>query len=132
MNILLVEDDLLLAKGTAKLIERMSGYQIQVRTDPAKIVELCQSGKIDLVLMDVNLPGAKWEDRDMSGADISCLLKKHPQTQHIPIILLTAYAMVTERERLLQVSGADEFYTKPITNYAALIESIAQLCPKTS
>jgi CheY-like chemotaxis protein len=77
--------------------------------------------------MDVNLPGAQWEGQAVSGADLAHLLKSHPQTAHIPIILVTAYAMVTERQALLAASQADEFWTKPITDYDALLVAIAQL-----
>ena len=127
MNILLVDDDYLLAKGTAKLIQRLGGHQVQITDDPAEIFRQCQAGNIHLVLMDVNLPGAQWEDQAVSGADLARLLKTQPQTAHIPIILVTAYAMLTERQALLATSQADEFYTKPITDYDALLAAIAQL-----
>lgn len=127
MNILLVDDDYLLAKGTAKLIQRMGGHQVDVADEPAEIFKRCQSGAIDLVLMDVNLPGAEWDNQEVSGADIARLLKTDPQTAHIPIVLITAYAMLTERQALLAASKADEFCAKPITDYEKLLEIIAQL-----
>ncbi len=130
MNILLVEDDLLLAKGTAKLLERLGGDQVQITANPEKIMQLCQEGKIDVVLMDVNLPGAIWEGEEVSGADLSRLLKNQPQTANIPIIILTAYAMATERETLLHNSQADEFCTKPITDYQSLLDLIDRLVTK--
>lgn len=131
MNILLVDDDYLLAKGTAKLIQRLGGHQVQTTDDPAEILRQCQSGNVHLVLMDVNLPGAQWEDQAVSGADLARLLKTHPQTAHIPIILVTAYAMLTERQALLAASQADGFCTKPITDYDALLATIAQLHHQT-
>ncbi|MDJ0737932.1 MAG: response regulator [Nostocaceae cyanobacterium] len=130
MNILLVEDDLLLAKGTAKLLERLGGHQVEITADPEKIMQLCQGEKVDIVLMDVNLPGAIWEGEEVSGADLSRLLKSQPQTAHIPIIILTAYAMATEREILLNNSRADEFCTKPVTDYQLLLNLIDQLVKK--
>lgn len=130
MNILLVDDDYLLAKGTAKLIQRLGGHQVQITDDPAEIFHQCQTGNVDLVLMDVNLPGAQWDGQAVSGADLARLLKTHPQTAHIPVILVTAYAMLTERQALLATSQADEFCTKPITDYDALLVAIAQLHQK--
>lgn len=127
MNILLVDDDYLLAKGSAKLIERLGGHQITITDDPSEIFQFCKAGEIDLVLMDVNLPGALWEDDEVSGADLSRLLKNDEQTASIPIILVTAYAMLSERQTLLTVSQADELCTKPITNYDALLELITEL-----
>ncbi len=130
VNILLVEDDLLLAKGTAKLMERLGGHKVQITADPEKIMQLCQGEKVDIVLMDVNLPGATWEGEEVSGADLSRLLKGQSQTVHIPIIILTAYAMATERETLLNNSQADEFCTKPITDYQSLLDLMARLVAK--
>ncbi len=128
MNILLVEDDRLLAKGTAKLIERMGGHQVEITDDPKEIFQLCQGGKVNLVLMDVNLPGAKWEGEEVSGADLSRLLKSNQQTENIPIIILTAYAMLSEREALLAASGADDLFTKPVKDFQKLIDLIDTLC----
>ncbi|HLO49046.1 MAG TPA: response regulator [Kamptonema sp.] len=130
MKILLVDDDYLLAKGSAKLIERLGGHHVTITDDPAEIVRLCKAGAIDLVLMDVNLPGALWENEEVSGTDLSRLLKNDEETASIPIILVTAYAMLSERQALLTTSQADELFTKPITNYDLLLEIIAQLCNK--
>ncbi|MEW6495415.1 MAG: response regulator [Cyanobacteriota bacterium] len=127
MKILLVDDDSLLAKGTAKLLNRLGGHQVVIRDEPAEIFQECQTGEVDIVLMDVNLPGAYWEDEEISGADLARFLKTNPQTAQIPIILLTAYALVSEREKLLQDSQADELLTKPITDYNAFLALMTQL-----
>ena len=127
MKILLVEDDILLAKSTAKLIEKIGSHPVEIAVEPAQIFAKCQSGAIDVVLMDINLPGAKWEGEDVSGADLSKILKSQPQTSHIPIVLVTAYAMTSQRQALLEVSGADELFTKPITDYKALIALIEKI-----
>jgi CheY-like chemotaxis protein len=127
MKILLVDDDYLLAKGTAKLIERLGGHQVSITDEPAVIFQQCQAGDVDFVLMDVNLPGAYWEDDEISGADITRLLKNNLQTAHIPIVLLTAYALLSERKNLLQSSQADDFFTKPVTDYNVLLELMTRL-----
>ncbi len=127
LKILLVEDDLFLAKSTAKLIERMSAYRVQVTDNPKTLFELCTTGKIDIVIMDINLPGASWAGAEVSGTDLSRLLKTKSETAHIPVLILTAYAMANERESLITDSQADEFLTKPIRDYNILIEKIEQL-----
>lgn len=127
MKILLVDDDYLLAKGTAKLIQKLGNHEVLITDEPAEIFQQCQTGEIDLVLMDVNLPAAQWEGQEVSGADITRLLKSQPQTARIPIILITAYAMLTERQKLLEISLADEFCAKPITDYEALLEQMSRL-----
>lgn len=129
MNILLVDDDYLLAKGTAKLIQRLGGHKVSITDNPSEIFQKCQDGSVDVLLMDVNLPGAFWEGQQVSGADLSRLLKSQPKTAHIPIIMVTAYAMLTERQTLLASSQADDFCIKPIINYEAFLELIAKLYP---
>ncbi|NJK38355.1 MAG: response regulator, partial [Oscillatoriales cyanobacterium SM2_3_0] len=44
-------------------------------TDPEQIFRDCYGGKIDLILMDINLPGARWQGENVSGADLSRALK---------------------------------------------------------
>ncbi|HEY9809009.1 MAG TPA: response regulator [Halomicronema sp.] len=132
MNILLVDDDYLLAKGTAKLIQRIGGHNVTISDDPEEIVKQCEAGIVDLVLMDVNLPGAFWQGQEISGADLSRILKTRLPTAHIPIIMVTAYAMLTERQTLLALSQADEFCTKPITDYEFLLNLIERLTEKKS
>jgi CheY-like chemotaxis protein len=127
-NVLLVDDDKLLAKGTAKLIERLGSHQVVVADEPAEIIDRCRSQLVDIVLMDVNLPGAEWEGQAVSGADLAHILKTHPETAHLPIIMVTAYAMLDERQALLAQSQADALCVKPITNYQALLELIDRLC----
>lgn len=127
-NVLLVDDDVLLAKGTAKLIQRLGGHQVTISDEPADIVLRCRSQPVDIVLMDVNLPGAEWEGQAVSGADLAHILKSHPRTAHLPIILVTAYAMMDERQALLERSQADALCAKPITNYKSLLALIDRLC----
>ena len=126
-KVLLVEDDLLLAKGTAKLLERLGGYQVEISCTCERIFQLSQMGEIDIILMDVNLPGAVWKGDQVSGSDLSRILKGQQQTKNIPIVLLTAYAIESERDLLLKQSLADEFFLKPITNYSALMALMEDL-----
>ncbi len=127
LSILLVEDDIALAKSTAKLIERLSRHRVRITDNPETIFELCTTGKIDIVIMDINLRGASWAGEEVSGKDLSRILKTKPETAQIPIIILTAYGMADERESLMADSQADEFFTKPIRDYQILIAKIEQL-----
>jgi CheY-like chemotaxis protein len=128
LNILIVDDDYILAKGTAKLIERLGNHKVAITDEPTEIIQQCESGMVDLVMMDINLPGAQWQGQEVSGAELCRFLKTQPSTAHIPIMLLTAYAMTNERQTLLCISQADEFCLKPITDYKALLELIDKLC----
>ncbi len=130
-NVLLVDDDALLAKGAAKLIQRLGGHQVAITDEPTDIISHCRSQPVDIVLMDVNLPEAEWEGQAVSGADLAHVLKNDPLTAHLPIILVTAYAMMDERQTLLERSQADALCAKPITNYKSLLELIDRLCQGT-
>lgn len=127
LNILLVDDDYTLAQSTAKLIHRLGGHKVYITDEPVEIFRCCQAEEVDLVIMDINLPGAQWQGQAVSGADLAQLLKDCSLTAHIPIILVTAYAMVAERQSLLEASQADEFIAKPITDYNFLLDRIYRL-----
>jgi CheY-like chemotaxis protein len=128
LNILLVDDDYILARSTAKLLHRLGGHHVYITDDPAEIFHLCQTQVVDLVIMDINLPTARWQGRAVSGVDLSRVLKNQEQTAQIPIIIVTAYVLAGDRQFLLATSQADEFVAKPITDYSSLLELIRCLC----
>lgn len=72
--------------------------------------------KPDLILMDMSLP-------IIDGWAATRQIKKHPDTQQIPVIALTAHAMVGDRERCLE-AGCDEYDTKPI-DFSRLLSKIS-------
>lgn len=61
----------------------------------------------DLILLDIMMP-------DISGYEVCTILKKNPETQHIPIIFLTARSDAEDEEKGLQ-AGAVDYITKPIS-----------------
>ncbi len=128
LNILLVEDNQLLAKGTAKLIERLGGHQVFITVEPKEIFHLCEVGAVEVVIMDINLPGVRWQGQKVDGS----ILSRHLKTQwkQIPIILVTAYTMPADQHLLLSQSGADSCYTKPITDYDSFLDMITLLGQK--
>ncbi|MEH2279276.1 MAG: response regulator [Nostoc sp.] len=125
LNILLVEDNQLLAQGTAKLIERLGGHQVFITAEPKEIFRQCEAGAVELVIMDINLPGAWWQGQKVDGSILSRYLKA--QWKQIPIILVTAYTMPVDQHLLLSQSGADSCYSKPITDYDAFLDMITLL-----
>jgi two-component system cell cycle response regulator DivK len=128
LRILIVEDDYFLAKGMAKLIQRLSGFRVIISHKLDEVFQLCQGKEVDLIIMDIHLPEADYDKKNVSGVDISRFLKSNPQTAKIPIILITAYAAESERQSLLDISKADDFYPKPIIDYDNLVQSINRLC----
>jgi len=65
VNILLVEDDYLLGRSTAKLLEKLGDHRVRLTHKAADVFKHCQSGAIDLVIMDVNLPGTFWQGEEV-------------------------------------------------------------------
>jgi len=119
VRILLVEDnpenrDML----SRRLIRR--GYQMSFAMDGAQAVQLTQAELPDLVLMDLSLPV-------MDGWEATRRLKADPATRAIPVIALTAHAMVGDRERAI-AAGADDYDTKPV-DLERLLEKIQRLAP---
>jgi len=79
--------------------------------------------KLDLILLDMNLP-------EIDGWEIARRLKIDEATRHLPIIAVTAHAMVGDREKAL-AAGCDDYATKPI-DFATLLGKIDSLCCKVS
>lgn len=127
MDILLVEDDYLLGRGTARLLEKLGDHRVRLTHKAADVLKHCQSGVIDLVIMDVNLPGTFWQGEEVTGVELSRLLKLQTETSHLPIVLLTAHAMDTDRANLLGDSLADCLCTKPIADYDAFLALLGQV-----
>ncbi|KPQ36339.1 MAG: CheY-like receiver [Phormidesmis priestleyi Ana] len=127
MNILLVEDDYLLGRSTAKLLEKLGDHRVRLTHKAADVFKHCQSGAIDLVIMDVNLPGTFWQGEEVSGVDLSRLLKTHAKTAHLPVVLLTAHSMNADQARLVRNAHADCLCTKPIEDYEAFLALLMQM-----
>lgn len=81
-------------------------FEVLVAEDGEAGVRTAQEMIPDLILMDLSLPV---KDGWMATAEI----KKDEALKHIPIIALTAHAMVGDREKALQ-AGCDDYISKPI------------------
>jgi CheY-like chemotaxis protein len=98
------------------------GHKVTIAVDGPSGLTLAHSGKPDLILMDMSLPG-------IDGWEASRQLKADPATAAIPIIALTAHAMAEDREKAL-AAGCNEYETKPV-ELTSLLAKIAALLPKT-
>ena len=114
VTILLVEDNVLLQEI---LHERLTalGYEVLLAGDGNVALSIVHNDLPDLILMDLSLP-------HLDGLEATKQLKANMITRHIPIIMLTAYGLAGDRERIM-AAGCDDFETKPI-NFPDLVTKI--------
>jgi two-component system, cell cycle response regulator DivK len=104
-KILLVEDNEMNRDMLSRRLLR-NGFEVVIAVDGRKGVEMATSEKPDLILMDMSLPV-------MDGWDATRHVKADPATKSIPVIALTAHAMVEDRDKAM-AAGCDDFDTKPV------------------
>ena len=113
-TILIVEDNEPSRDVLARRLERR-GYGVVVAVDGQDALAVARTARPDLILMDLGLPV-------MDGWEATRQLKGDLSTRHMPIIVLSAHAMTTDRELAL-AAGGDEFDTKPL-RFPQLLEKI--------
>lgn len=116
-KILIVEDN---ANNLDMLSRRLTrrGYQVVVAVDGADGVARARSERPALILMDMSLPV-------IDGWEATRRLKADPETAAIPIIALTAHAMLSDRDKALD-AGCDGYETKPV-ELSRLLELMEKL-----
>ena len=104
-RILIVEDHELNRDMLSRCLMR-AGYDVGTAEDGRKALEMVAAAAPDLIVMDISLP-------ELDGLDATRMLKNDEATRAIPIIILTAHALETDRQRAND-AGADAFATKPV------------------
>ena len=104
-KILLVEDHEMNRKMLSRrLVSR--GYEVIFAVDGLEGVAVARTEQPHLILMDMNLP-------EIDGWEATRILKADDVTRSIPVIALTAHAMVSDRQKAL-AAGCDDYESKPI------------------
>jgi CheY-like chemotaxis protein len=103
-KILIVEDVELNRDLIVQLLE--DTYDVLTAADGAEGLQLAVREHPDLILMDLSLPV-------IDGWEVARRLKADVALHHIPVIALSAHAMIGDREEALQ-SGCDEYLSKPL------------------
>ena len=125
-QVLIVEDNVLVAKFYRMALERAGGFACLVTEDVSAMLECVRGGGVQVAILDVSLSGAEWEGRLLDGLELTRLLKQ-ASSRPLPVLLATAHAMVGDQERLLAASGADGYLVKPIYDAELLVGEVRRL-----
>ena len=123
-HVLVVEDDLYNAMLFRKLLEKRGPWRVTVTESAEEMFELCRSGDIALVIMDVSLTNTRLEGHPVGGVELCRRLKADPRTAAIPVMLATAHAMRGDDQKLLAESHADGYIAKPLVDHAVFVEQV--------
>jgi adenylate cyclase len=91
---------------------RGRGYEVLTAANGAQAIEKSLSERPDLVLLDVMMP-------DLSGYEVCRAIRARPETQMLPVVLVTALDQAEERVKGIE-AGADDFLSKPVTQSEVL------------
>jgi CheY-like chemotaxis protein len=116
-RLLLVEDNEMNRDMLSRRLQR-KGYSVLMAHDGEQGLSLACSEIPDLILMDISLPF-------IDGCEVTRRLKANARTRHIPVIALTAHALLTDRAKAFD-AGCDDYDTKPI-EFGRLSEKIERL-----
>jgi two-component system cell cycle response regulator DivK len=103
--VLIVEDN----EKNLKLVRdvlQYNGYRTVDTATAEEAIEIAQTKRPNLILMDIQLPG-------MDGISAFKVLRANPQTAEIPVIAVTASAMNVDKAKILQ-AGFDGYQSKPL------------------
>jgi two-component system OmpR family response regulator len=119
MNILLIEDDAVLADGLIHTLGK-NGYLVTCATTGTYAEQLLQAQDFDLIVLDLGLP-------DMDGLDLLRRFRRHKVP--LPIMILTARDGVNDRIEGIE-QGADDYLTKPfeLRELEARIHALIRRC----
>lgn len=119
-TVLVVEDDAPIRRGVVDALTR-AGHRVLEAADGDAGLDLARTAAVDLILLDVMLPG-------QNGFDVLAALRQH--TRSLPVIMLTARGDESDRVRGLR-RGADDYVVKPfsVRELLARVEAVLRRSP---
>lgn len=104
ISVLLVEDNLLNQKIITKMLKNY-GFEVRLANNGAECLSKLKEETFDIILMDMQMP-------IMDGYETCCLIREKNVESEIPIIAMTAHAMIGDREKCIQ-AGCTSYISKP-------------------
>ena len=107
LRILVAEDNPVNQTLLVRLLEK-KGHAVAIAETGRSALELAEREPFDLILMDIQMP-------EIDGLEVTATIRQRemPDKRHIPIIAMTAHAMVGDRDRCLH-AGMDHYLSKPL------------------
>jgi two-component system, sensor histidine kinase and response regulator len=107
LRILIAEDNIVNQRVALRILEK-HGHTVVVAGNGRQALKALDEQTFDVILMDVQMP-------EMGGFEATAAIRKREQDGHghIPIIAMTAHAMIGDRELCL-ASGMDDYISKPV------------------
>lgn len=108
-SILLIDDEPNLAQVIAVCLESFKGWKVQIANSGKVGLSIVEALQPDAILLDVMMP-------EMDGINVFQHLQQNPNTQNIPVILLTAKVQASDRARFaeLNIAGAIDKPFEPL------------------
>lgn len=105
-TVMIVEDNDLNMKLFNDLL-RANGYETLPMRNGHEALETLKETRPDLIIMDIQLP-------EISGLEVTRIIKQNERLRDIPVIAVTAFAMKGDEERIRQ-GGCEGYLSKPIS-----------------
>lgn len=116
-RVLLIEDEPNIIEAIRFILSR-DGWAVDTHSDGATALAAVARRTPDVIILDAMLP-------NRSGFEILRDLRDQPETERIPVLMLTARGQAKDRERA-QEAGASHYMTKPFSN-AEVLEQVRAL-----
>ncbi|MCU0568035.1 MAG: response regulator [Oculatellaceae cyanobacterium Prado106] len=113
-RILIVDDEEHLREVVQACLEDLAGWETITATGGEDCLQILQTESVNAVLLDVSMPG-------MDGITVYERLQANPQTRSLPVILLTAKVLPSDRAKFAQM-GVTGVISKPIEPMALAAE----------
>ncbi|WP_136347553.1 PAS domain-containing hybrid sensor histidine kinase/response regulator [Pseudothauera nasutitermitis] len=120
-QILYIDDNPVNLKLVGQILGKLRQFHLVTAHTPELGIELAQTGKPDLILLDINLPG-------MDGYEVLQVFKADLQLRHVPVLAVSANAMPKDIERGI-AAGFSDYLTKPL-DVGRFLASIDRHLPK--
>ncbi len=122
-KIAIMEDDPF-TKHLYSMLMKKAGYEAYILEDANLLLQKLEEENIVLIIMDINLRNTYLNDEKIDGIRLTKHIKSQERFSSIPVILVSAFSFMADKNSILEESKAHQYITKPITDFNAFINTI--------